>query len=153
MIYGVNLRIQSEYRKIRTIKTPHLDTFHAVVFLVIMYRVGDGIPPSFNLCCDSDVVKEMLKKFDISINKLNPYLGGLLRGLVFGACVYVCVCVLNSVGLCLKIEIWYVCIHRYVFSENITFRAGTPLILLMSAFFRKKSAFLAKIVLLLQAIV
>ena len=29
-IYGVNLFIQSEYRKIRTRKTPYLDTFCAV---------------------------------------------------------------------------------------------------------------------------
>ena len=29
-IYGVNLRIQSECRKIRTKKIPYLDTFHAV---------------------------------------------------------------------------------------------------------------------------
>ena len=29
-IYSVNLRIQSEYRNVRTRKTPHLDTFHAV---------------------------------------------------------------------------------------------------------------------------
>ena len=28
--YGVSLRIQSEYRKIRTRKTPYLDTFNAV---------------------------------------------------------------------------------------------------------------------------
>ena len=28
--YGVNLRIQSEYRKIWTRKTPYFDTFHAV---------------------------------------------------------------------------------------------------------------------------
>ena len=28
--YGVNLRVQSEYRRIRTEKFPHLDTFHAV---------------------------------------------------------------------------------------------------------------------------
>ena len=27
----LNLPIQSEYRKIRTKKTPHLDTFHAVI--------------------------------------------------------------------------------------------------------------------------
>ena len=30
-IYSVNLPIQSEYRKIRTRKTPYLDTFHAVI--------------------------------------------------------------------------------------------------------------------------
>ena len=30
-IYRVNLRIQSKYRKIRTEKTPYLDTFHVVV--------------------------------------------------------------------------------------------------------------------------
>ena len=30
VIYGVNIRIQSEYRKIRAIKTPHLDTVHVV---------------------------------------------------------------------------------------------------------------------------
>ena len=29
-IFGVNLHIQSKYRKIWTRKTPHLDTFHAV---------------------------------------------------------------------------------------------------------------------------
>ena len=29
-IYGVNLRTPSECRKIRTRKTPYLDTFHAV---------------------------------------------------------------------------------------------------------------------------
>ena len=29
-IYAVNLRIQSEYRKMRTRKTPYLETFHAV---------------------------------------------------------------------------------------------------------------------------
>ena len=29
-IYGVNFRIKSEYRKIRTRKTPYLDIFHAV---------------------------------------------------------------------------------------------------------------------------
>ena len=29
-IYGENLRIQSEYRKIRTRNSPYLDTFHAV---------------------------------------------------------------------------------------------------------------------------
>ena len=30
-IYSVNLRIQFEYRKIRTRKNSHLDTFHAVI--------------------------------------------------------------------------------------------------------------------------
>ena len=30
-IYGVNLRIQSKYRKICTRKTPYLNTFNAVV--------------------------------------------------------------------------------------------------------------------------
>ena len=29
-IYEVNLRIHSEYKKIRARQTPHLDTFHAV---------------------------------------------------------------------------------------------------------------------------
>ena len=33
-IYSVNLRIQFEYRKIWTRKTPYFDTFHAVIFLV-----------------------------------------------------------------------------------------------------------------------
>ena len=31
-IYELNLRIQSEYRKIRTRKTPNTDTFYAVTF-------------------------------------------------------------------------------------------------------------------------
>ena len=31
-IYGENLRIQSEYRKTRTRKTPYLDTFRAVIW-------------------------------------------------------------------------------------------------------------------------
>ena len=30
LYYGLNLRIQSEYRKIRTRKTPYFDTFRAV---------------------------------------------------------------------------------------------------------------------------
>ena len=30
VIYGLNLRIQSKYGKIRTRKTPYLDTFYAV---------------------------------------------------------------------------------------------------------------------------
>ena len=30
--YGVSLRIQSECKKIRTIKTPNKDTFHVVLF-------------------------------------------------------------------------------------------------------------------------
>ena len=34
-IYSGNLRIQSEYRKIRTRKTSYLDTFHAVLRSVI----------------------------------------------------------------------------------------------------------------------
>ena len=29
--YGVSLRIQSEYRKIRIRKTPNMDTFYAVI--------------------------------------------------------------------------------------------------------------------------
>ena len=37
-IYGVTLCIQSEYRKIRTRKTPYLDTFHAVKWLTEMYH-------------------------------------------------------------------------------------------------------------------
>ena len=32
LIYGVNLRIHPEYRKIPTKKTPYLDTFHALQF-------------------------------------------------------------------------------------------------------------------------
>ena len=32
VIYGVNFPIQSEYGKIRTRKTPYLDTFHAVIY-------------------------------------------------------------------------------------------------------------------------
>ena len=36
-IYGVDLCIQSEYRKIRTRNTPYLDTFYAVDFLVFEY--------------------------------------------------------------------------------------------------------------------
>ena len=49
-----------------------------------MYRIGDGIPPSFNLSCDSDVVKKSAKKFGIRINKPNHNLGGFSRGLFFG---------------------------------------------------------------------
>ena len=30
-IYGINLRVQPEYRKIRTRKSPYFDTFHAVL--------------------------------------------------------------------------------------------------------------------------
>ena len=30
-IYGVNIRIQSKYWKIRTRKTPYLDTFYTVI--------------------------------------------------------------------------------------------------------------------------
>ena len=38
-IQGVNLGIQSQYRKMRTRKTPYLDTFHAVIiaWLFIQY--------------------------------------------------------------------------------------------------------------------
>ena len=35
--YGVSLSIQSEYGKIRAIKTPYLETFHAVSNSVIHY--------------------------------------------------------------------------------------------------------------------
>ena len=70
-------------------------------------------------------------------------------------CVGGAVVKLNS---CLKLfritlEIWYVSTHPYVVSENITFSTKAPLILLMSAFSCKKSAFLAIIVLLLKVIV
>ena len=34
-IYGVNLCVQSKYGKIRTRKTPYLDTFHAVLVEVL----------------------------------------------------------------------------------------------------------------------
>ena len=34
-IYAINLRIQSEWRKKRTRKTPYLDTFHPVSLLAI----------------------------------------------------------------------------------------------------------------------
>ena len=34
---SVNLRIQSECRKIRTRKTPYLDNFHAVGYLYVHY--------------------------------------------------------------------------------------------------------------------
>ena len=38
-IYGVNLHIQSEYRKIRTRKTPYLDTFDAVLISGINVQI------------------------------------------------------------------------------------------------------------------
>ena len=37
-IYKVNLRIQSEYWKIRPEKTPYWDTFHAVLVSLFRYR-------------------------------------------------------------------------------------------------------------------
>ena len=37
-IYGVNLRIQSEYGKIRTRKTPNADTFYAVFYVGAIVR-------------------------------------------------------------------------------------------------------------------
>ena len=38
-IYGVNLRIQFEYRKIRTRKTPYLDNFQAAYWLELNFNV------------------------------------------------------------------------------------------------------------------
>ena len=49
-IYGVNLRIQSEYRKYGPKITPHLDTFHAVFFYfidVFIYLKLSGFPNLF----------------------------------------------------------------------------------------------------------
>ena len=40
-----------------------------------------------------------------------------------------------------KLEIWQVSTHAYVVSENTPFNTKAFLILLMSAFFRKKSVF------------
>ena len=65
----------------------------------------------------------------------NPKLSGLFRGLFWGGSKYVIT-------------------RTYVVSENICFSTKTVLILLTSAFFRKKSAFfLAKIVPLRKPIV
>ena len=41
-IYGVNLRIQSEYRKIGPEITPHLDTFHAVRVSAVLILFDDN---------------------------------------------------------------------------------------------------------------
>ena len=57
---------------------------------------------------------------------------------------------LKLVGIML--ETWHVSTDTYVVSENIAFISKTLLILLMSAFFCQKSAFLAKIVPLQKAI-
>ena len=43
-IYSVNLRIQFEYRKIRTRKTPYLDTFHEVIYPQIILFIFTSIP-------------------------------------------------------------------------------------------------------------
>ena len=37
--YRVNLRIQSEYKKMRTRKTPNMDTFYTVVFFKANYFI------------------------------------------------------------------------------------------------------------------
>ena len=47
-------------------------------------------------------------------------------------------------GLCLKLEVWYVYIHRYTFSENIPFRTETSLILSLSAVFCIKISIFGK---------
>ena len=50
-IYGVNLRIQSEYKKMRTRKTPYFDTFHAVESVVFNNGYGWSITSRFGLEC------------------------------------------------------------------------------------------------------
>ena len=50
----------------------------------------------------------------------------------------------NLLELCYKFQIWYVSTHTYVVSVNISFSAKALIILLMSAFFCKKSAFSGK---------
>ena len=53
----------------------------------------------------------------------------------------VCVCQRGGSGTCQKREIWYICTHTYVISENIPFTTRTSLILLMPAFFSEKSTY------------
>ena len=50
----------------------------------------------------------------------------------------------NLSGLCQKLEIWYGSTHTYLVSANLLFSTRTPLILLMSAVFPKKSAIFDK---------
>ena len=102
-------------------------------------------------------------KFYTSNTRIDPNFGALFRGLFWCVCVCVCVCVMGGgvklpfipsrLKLCWKLQIWHVKTHTYLVSENIPFSAKVLLILLMSAFFWNKSAFFAKIVPLLKAIV
>ena len=84
---------------------------------------------------------------------INPNLGGLFR---------VCFEVVGAGGkitapclkiVCIMLETLHVSTDPYVVSENIPFSTKVLLILLMSSFCCEKLAFLAKIILLLKAIV
>ena len=70
--------------------------------------------------------KSRISSFLESLFNFN--LGGLFRGAFWGVEVFFEV-----------FEIWYVSTHTYAVSENIPFSTKTLLILLMSAFFCKKS--------------
>ena len=45
--WPVNLRIQSEYRKMRTRKDPYLDTFHAVIAVLCKLKIFNYQPSIF----------------------------------------------------------------------------------------------------------
>ena len=95
-------------------------------------------------------------KFYTSNTRIDPNFGGLFRGLFWGVCVFVpvCMCVCWGGGgcvklplrpsclkLCLKLQISHVRTNKYLVSENIPFSTKVLLILLMLAFFCNKLAF------------
>ena len=86
-------------------------------------------------------------KFYTSNTRIDPNFGGLFRGLFWGVCVFVPLCVCVGGGcvklplrpfclkLCLKLQIWHARTDKYLVSENIPFSTKVLLILLMLTFF------------------
>ena len=82
--YKVNLRIQSEYKKMRTRKTPNMDTFYTVVFFKANYFIkswlnlfnGRRNVKNFKLIKGSNtIVIEFAQKLSqISIKSINNLL-------------------------------------------------------------------------------
>ena len=81
----------------------------------------------------------------------NPNLGGLFKGSIWGGWAWAGLgggkitpppsLRLKLVIILREIQLWHVSTHTCVVSENISFNTRTLLILLMSAFFCKKSSF------------
>ena len=75
-INGVNLHIESEYRKMRTRKTPYLDTFYAVLLAYWQLKGRN----SYESCFQRNYFRNFAQMFAIETNRKNKFQGFFLVG-------------------------------------------------------------------------